>query len=95
MPDELCEVVEMCNGTSLISSTIVNRGVHHLCELRSIKVVVVFDLLPMLHLEGAFIFTTRQRPSFQTQKMKERPRSPVETLRITDVGQCRNICTVA
>lgn len=67
VPDELCEVAEICNGTSLISSTIVNRGVHHLHELRSIKVVVVFDLLPVVHLEGAFIFTAREQPSFQTE----------------------------
>lgn len=32
--DELCEVEEICSGTSLISSAIINWGVHHLHELR-------------------------------------------------------------
>lgn len=32
--DELCEVAEICGGTSLISSTIISSGVHHLHELR-------------------------------------------------------------
>lgn len=37
MPDELCEVLEICDGTSLISSAIISCGVHHLHELRRRK----------------------------------------------------------
>lgn len=65
MPDELCEVAEICSGTSLIGSAIISCGVHHLQELRRKKqVVVVPDLLRMLHLERAFL-TARDLPSFQ------------------------------
>lgn len=59
VPDELCEVAEICNGTSLISSAIISCGVHHLRELgreKKKKVVVVFDLLYMPHLERALFF---------------------------------------
>lgn len=47
MPDELCEVAEICSGTSLISSAIISCRVHHLRELgRKNKVVVdVFLIL--------------------------------------------------
>lgn len=67
MPDELCEVAEICNGTSLISSAIISCEVHRLRELRrKKKVVVVFDLRYMPHLERAsFFFTARDLPSFQ------------------------------
>lgn len=46
MPDELCEVAEICTGMSLISSTIISCGVHHLRELR--RKIVVFHLAYIL-----------------------------------------------
>lgn len=41
VPDELCEVAEICSGMSLISSTIISCGVHHLHELRR-KIKLLF-----------------------------------------------------
>lgn len=34
VPDERREVVDICGGTSLISSTIISLGAYHLLELR-------------------------------------------------------------
>lgn len=68
MPDELCEVAEICSGMSLISSTIISCGVHHLRELR--RKIVVFHLLYMQHLKHV-PFTVRELPSFQREEEEE------------------------
>lgn len=65
MPDELCEVAEICSGMSLISSTIISCGVHHLRELR--RKIVVFHLVYMQHLEHV-PFTVRELPSFSRRR---------------------------
>lgn len=55
VPDELCEVAEICSGMSLIRSTIRSCGVYHLHEEEN-KVVVVFDLLDMKQIPLRFPF---------------------------------------
>lgn len=42
VPDELCEVAEICGGTSLISSAIISCGVHHLHELKKKVKLLLF-----------------------------------------------------
>lgn len=73
VPDELCEVAEICTGMSLISSTIISCGVHHLRELR--RKIVVFHLAYMQHLEHV-PFTVRELPSFPRRRGKKEKRSP-------------------
>lgn len=65
MPDELCEVLEICDGTGLISSAIISCGVHHLHELRRRKKrSFVFQLL---------FFTAADLLSFQWDKVRKGP----------------------
>lgn len=69
MPDELCEVAEICDGTSLISSSIISCRVHHLRPLRRTREVIdsvlsfcfFFNLPSSLHLERGFIFSAEIR----------------------------------
>lgn len=58
MPDEFCEVAEICSGTGLISSAIRSCGVHHLHVLRRemLSVYLFFYLLYMPHLCGLLMF---------------------------------------
>lgn len=69
VPDELCEVAEICSGTSLISSAIISCGVHHLHELRKkIKLLLLLLIcctchvlsVPFTQLEICQVFRRRR-----------------------------------
>lgn len=79
VPDELCEVAEICGGTSLISSAIISCGVHHLRKPRR-KIKLLLFLRVAVHAD------TRTEKFFRQEEMKKRPGSPEETLRITDAA---------
>lgn len=81
--DELCEVEEICSGTSLISSAIINWGVHHLHELRrEIKLFFICCTCCILSV-----------PFAQLEVYVSG--SAEETLRITNVGVLTNIWPIA
>lgn len=99
VPDELCEVAEICSGMSLISSAIISCWVHHLHELgRKNKVVV--DAFKKKN------FCTRRVSSpllcpeicqvfFRWDETGKRLCLREEALRVTDVGVLENIWPVA
>lgn len=73
VPDELCEVAEICSGTSLISSAIISCGVHHLHELkRKIKLLLLLLICCTCYILSVPFSQLERSAKFSEEEEEER-----------------------